>query len=68
MPCPRTPPLSEPNGYEKQTERFEVACTATEKLTWQLIFGRRGIGDRARLLLNEAAAMAADLPGKPKTG
>lgn len=62
MPCPRTPPPQEPNGYEKQTERFEVACTRTEKQVWQLVFGRRGLGDWARVLLNAEAYRLADIP------
>lgn len=62
MPCPRTPPPNEPNGYEKAALNFEVQCTATEKQVWQLVFGRRGIGDRARVLLNAEACRLAGLP------
>jgi hypothetical protein len=56
---PRTPPPTQPNGYEKSTERIEVACTPTEKLTWECVFGKGHIPGTARKLLHKAAARLA---------
>ena len=61
MPCKRTPPPHEPNGYEKQTEAIEVACTATEKLLWVAVFGPRKIADTVRILMNREAERRAGI-------
>ena len=55
MPCQRTPPPYEPNGYEKQTAAIEVACTETEKLLWLAVFGPRKMADTVRILMNKEA-------------
>lgn len=62
MPCTRTPPPLQPNGYEKQTVRLELGCTATEHAVWELVFGRRKIADAARLLLNLEAYKRGRIP------
>jgi len=62
MPCTRTPPPLEPNGYEKQTMRLDVGCTATEHAVWRAVFGPRRVADAARLLLNMEAYRRGNIP------
>ena len=62
MPCPRTPPPLEPNGWEKQTAGIEVGCTATEKALWLAVFGPRKMSDTVRNLMNREAMALAHIP------
>ena len=62
MPCPRTPPPLEPNGWEKQTAGIEVACTATAKALWLAVFGPRKMSDTVRNLMNREAMTLARIP------
>ena len=61
MPCPRTPPPSSPNGYEKQTAAIEVSCTETEKFLWMAVFGPRKMADTVRILMNREANRRAGI-------
>ncbi len=40
---------------EKKTERVGLACTPSEKSTWETAFGEREISRTIRILLNAAA-------------
>lgn len=62
MPCPRTPPPLEPNGWEKQITGVEAACTATEKALWLAVFGPRKMSDTIRNLMNAEAMRRANIP------
>lgn len=57
----RTRSTIEPNGWEKTSQRVKVGCTESEKLTWQLVFGKGHVSDTARRLLNAAAKRKAKL-------
>jgi hypothetical protein len=58
----RTPPLTEPNGWEKSTVDIRVICTPTEKLLWKAVFGVGQVSEVARSLLNEEAHFRANIP------
>lgn len=57
----RTPPPLQPNGWEKSSERIEVACTPTEKLVWQAVYGRRKMAETIRKMLNKHAYKKAGI-------
>jgi len=58
----RTPPLTQPNGYEKSEASVRLSCTPTEKLFWQAVFGKGQLADSARMLLNKEAHKIAKIP------
>lgn len=51
----RTPPPTQPNGYEKSDHCIYVKCTATEHLVWSNVFGSRKLPDAMRKLMNKEA-------------
>lgn len=58
----RTPPPTQPNGFEKSTEECRFPCTPTEKLFWQAAFGRGKLAENARKLLNREAHRRTGIP------
>ena len=55
----RKPSTIAPNGWEKTDKRVKVGCTESEKLVWQMVFGRGNMADTARRLLNREAKRLA---------
>lgn len=52
----RTPPPTQPNGYEKSDHCIYVKCTATEHFVWSNLFGgKRKLPDAMRKLANKEA-------------
>lgn len=58
----RTPPLTQPNGWEKSTTDIRVICTPTEKLLWKAVFGVGNVAEVARKVLNREAHRRAKIP------
>lgn len=65
----RTAPLSQPLGWEKSTSRCEIGCTESERLLWQSAFGKGGLSDAVRELVNREVYRRAGIPveGVPDT-
>lgn len=63
----RTPPLTQPNGWEKSSTDIRVVCTPTEKLLWKAVFGTGNVAEVARMLLNKEAHRRARIPIENET-
>lgn len=64
----RTPPPTQPNGYEKSTAVVKIICTPTEKLFWQAVFGGGKLSSVARGLLHSKAHKALKIPRGTQKG
>ena len=58
----RTPPISQPLGYEKSDKCCEITCTESERLLWQATYGKGQVSEGVRAAVNQDVYRQAGIP------
>jgi hypothetical protein len=58
----RTPPISQPLGWEKTDKCCEISCTESERLLWRATYGIGKVSDGVRAAVNQDVYRQAGIP------